>query len=95
MTLHQDLAFQLKHLSKIEVAADNNECSPYLFAYLLDKIKVAQKEPQIFGSQLYYSEKENLFKLYPISKEQNVNKRRKEYGLGKIEDYVKSFNDNK
>ena len=93
MTLHQDLDFQLKHISKIEEAADNNECSLYIFAYLLDKIKVAQKEPQIFGSQLYYSEKDSLFKLYPVSQKTRVNERRKEYGLGRIEDYIKSFNE--
>lgn len=93
MTLHQNLDFQLEHIGKIEEAADNNECSLYIFAYLLDKIKVAQKEPQIFGSQVYYSEKDSIFKLYPISRKNKVNERRKEYGLGKIEDYIKSFNE--
>ncbi len=95
MTLHQDLDFQLKHIAKIEEAVDNYECSPYIFAYLLDKIKVAQKEPQIFGSQLYFSEDDNRFKPYPISRKDNVNKKRKEYGLGNLEDYIKSFNQNK
>lgn len=92
MTLHQDVEFQLKYLPIIEEAADYRECSPALFAYLLDKIKVSQKEKQIFGTQLFYSEKEHLFKPFPISNESNVNKRRKEYGLGRIQDYIESFN---
>ena len=92
MTLHQDLEFQIKYLPIIEEASDYRECSPDMIAYLIDKVKVARKEKQIFGTQMFYSEKEKKFKPYPISQESKVNIRRKEYGLGKLENYIESFN---
>ena len=95
LVLHQDVDFQVKILPLIEEAADNGECSPYIFAYLIDKIKVAKKEPQFFGSQMYFSEEEQVFKPYPISRPEEVDIRRKEYGLNKLKDYIDSFNSEK
>ena len=92
MTLHQDLDFQIKYLPLIEEACDYRECSPEIFAYLVDKINVAKKKKQIFGTQLYYSESEGKFKPFPISNVKKINLRRKKYGLGKLEDYIKSAN---
>ena len=95
MLLHQNLEMKLKYLSLIEEAVSRNECSPSMFAYLYDKIKVAQKQPQLFGTQLYFSEEENAFKLFPITLSEKVDERRREYGLGTVKDYVDSFNSGK
>ena len=95
LLLHQNLEMKLKYLSLVEEAVSSNECSPTMFAYLYDKIKVAQKQPQLFGTQLYFSDEEDSFKLYPITLKEKVDERRKEYGLGKLKDYVDSFNSRK
>ena len=56
-------------------------------AYLTDRILVAEKKKQIFGTQFYINKKNKLIPR-PIKNKKAINQRRKEYNLEPIEKYI-------
>lgn len=93
LILHQELETLIKYTPIVERAADNGECSISLIPYFIDKIKVGQKQPQIFGTQLYFSQDERMYKPYPISHISTLDERRREYSLNEFDKYLKSCNE--
>ena len=59
------------------------------FAALIDRLRVSAGQKQIFGSQA--TSMGGFLVLYPIEDEANVDSRRKEYGLGTIDEYKRSL----
>ncbi len=59
-------------------------------AYLTDRLLVAKKKPQVFGTQFYFDKNRKL-KLYPPKKGHgsSINALRKEYGLPTLEFHLK------
>lgn len=76
-----DRAFQQQCLALIEKAADAGEATKADFAYLYDRVAVAENRPQRFGTQ--YKDG----KPAPIEDEARVDERRKAIGLGTMADY--------
>lgn len=60
-------------------------------AFFIDKIKVAENKPQIYGTQVKKKENGEV-ELMEIEDEYNINKRRKEMKMENIEDYLKKIN---
>lgn len=84
---HNDVSVQEKYLSTFKLAAQQNELEPSLLPLMIDRIRTAKGEQQLYGTQLS-EEAGNIFKLYPIEDEANVNIRRKEAGLPPLEAYL-------
>lgn len=80
-----DVEFQKQCLALIEkaVAAGDAEASDH--AYLYDRVAVAEKRPQRFGTQFMNGEPQ------PIEDEANVDKRRAAIGLPSMAEYKKQM----
>jgi hypothetical protein len=83
----QDRAFQKRCLPLLAGAVKKGEASPEHLAYLTDRVKVADKEKQVYGTQFH--EVGGKMEPYPIEDEANVDKRRKEVGLPPLAEYRK------
>jgi len=89
---HSDLETQLKYLPVLKVAVDKGMARGQDLALLKDRIAVAQGSPQIYGSQVQMDEKTGEFFVLPILDPKNVDKRRKNVGLGPLNAYLKKWN---
>ena len=56
-----------------------------------DRIRIRNGEPQIYGSQITSDPETGNSMLHDVFEPEYVNQRRKEVGLGPIEEYVKRF----
>jgi len=88
---HSDLKTQEKYLPLLEQSVKNHESRASDLALLRDRILMRQNKKQIYGSQIIRDEATGGWKFYSIEDEKNVNIRRKEMGLGPIEEYAKHF----
>lgn len=87
-----DLALQ-KHTLKLleEMAARRGEPMRPSFAYLADRIAVAEKRPQLYGTQLTApAEKACQFDFDPMDDRGKVEQRRAALGLPPLEDYKRA-----
>jgi hypothetical protein len=84
-----DLALQKRCLDLMK-AAPKGEVDPKDIAHLTDRILVADKQEQVYGTELQGDG--GTFKPRPIRDEANVDKRRAEVGLPPLADYLKIAN---
>jgi hypothetical protein len=89
--LHAPLSYQKKYFEMIKTAVDKEDIPKNSIAYLTDKILTKEGKKQLYGTQLKYSYETKSYEFKPIEDEKNVNERRKEMGLGPIEEYAKNF----
>ncbi len=89
--LHAPLIFQKKYFEMIKMAVDSGDIKKSSLAYLTDKILTKEGKMQLYGTQIIYSLPNKIYEFKPIEDEQNVNVRRKDFGLGPIEEYAKHF----
>ncbi len=82
-----DLAFQKRHLELMK-AAPKGDVEAENIAYLTDRVLVAEKKKQIYGTQI--QAQGGAFKPYPIEDEASVDKRRGEVGLPPLAEYLKT-----
>ncbi|MDQ3190077.1 MAG: hypothetical protein M3Q58_00630 [Bacteroidota bacterium] len=85
--------FQLEVLKTMKIAADNGNASLIDFAYLTDRVKVNMRQQQIYGTQMRLNEFKTSYEPISLVEPENVNIRRKEVGLGLIEEYIKTMNE--
>jgi hypothetical protein len=83
-----DLAFQKTCLTLLESAVQRGDAQPRQLAYLIDRIRVAEGLPQVYGTQ-FHGQAEPL----PIENEAKVDERRAAMGLEPLADYVKLMNE--
>jgi uncharacterized protein DUF6624 len=83
---HADHAFQKEMLPLVEKAYRSGELSGQSYALLLDRVRVGDGKPQIYGTQVKEWKGEEPV-LQPIEDEANVDKRRAEVGLFPIAEY--------
>lgn len=57
-------------------------------AYMIDKVRVIQKLPQLYGTQ-YYVDKEGVLRYIEIEKPEDLEERRAKYGMESFEEYRK------
>jgi len=86
------IQYKEKYYDVITDAADKGELDWEDVAFFVDKVKVAKKEKQIYGTQ--YQIKENNILYYPIEDKFKLNERRRKVGLeemniASIDDTVK------
>lgn len=89
---HADLdhVFQKKCLKLIIEAAKKNQAFLTDVAYLTDRVRIAEGEKQLFGTQ--FTVKNNALVLKPIANRRTINTRRKKHGLDTIEAYIQRAN---
>ncbi len=83
----QDVAFQKKCLDLLKMAVKEKEASAQDFAYLTDRVLIAEKKKQIYGTQL--TQEGDKLEPQPIEDEEHVDERRKEIGLQPLAEYLK------
>ena len=88
---HADTTIKIKYLPMLKEAVKKGNAESSQLAYIEDRILICRGKKQIYGSQLSFNDSLRVYELWPIEDESNVNKRRAEVGLGKLEDYVKQF----
>lgn len=83
----RDLAFQKKVLELMKPLAPKGEVAKGDVAYLTDRVLVAEKKKQLYGTQ--FQQVNGKMEPQPIEDEANVDKRRAEVGLASMAEYRK------
>jgi CubicO group peptidase (beta-lactamase class C family) len=93
-----DPAFQVAMLPVLDQLSKEGNILRKDYAYLYDRVQHNTKGKQLYGTQPTYDKKGNLFDsnnkiIYPpdLADPENVDQRRKEVGLGTIEEYYASI----
>jgi hypothetical protein len=84
-----DVAFQKQCLALIVAAVENGEALPEHEAYLTDRVRVAEKQRQVYGTQ--FREVNGRQEPFPIENEAEVDQRRQKIGLPSMAEYRKSI----
>jgi hypothetical protein len=82
-----DLPFQKRCLALLAEAVTRGEAVAQDLAYLTDRVRVAEKKEQVYGTQL--RQEGGTFKPQPIEDEANVDRRRRQVGLPPLAEYLK------
>ncbi len=82
-----DVAFQKQCLELMKPLLEKGEISKRNYAYLTDRVLVAEKKPQVYGTQ--FERKDGDFVPFPIEDEANVDRRRQAMGLQPLAEYKK------
>lgn len=77
---HADAAFMARSLPLMEQAVAAGEASPKDYAYLLDRVRMQQGQPQVYGTQFTMGADRKL-SLHPIENAANIDDRRRAVGL--------------
>ena len=86
---HADLdpAFQERGLAYLMGAVQAGDASRGDLAYLIDRVRVAKNQPQLYGTQIGPGPDGDIAPRTPIEDPDNVDARRAEAGLGTLEAY--------
>ncbi|MEZ4926394.1 MAG: DUF6624 domain-containing protein [Saprospiraceae bacterium] len=87
---HSDIAVQQKYLPVMRTAAEAGEASWHSLALLIDRVNIREGKAQIYGSQIKRNN-DGSYAVEDMIEPEYVNQRRKEVGLGPIEEYVKRW----
>ncbi len=91
---HADLRLELQKrgLALMEAAVAANDADPGDLAYLIDRVRVAEDLPQVYGTQIGGADEDgNPTPRTPIEDPENVDARRAAVGLGTLEEYYEEF----
>ncbi len=84
----RDRPFQKLCLGLLREGVKKGEARGQQLAYLTDRVRVGEKEKQVYGTQLRLVD--GKYQPHPIEDEASVDRRRKEVGLPPLADYVRS-----
>jgi hypothetical protein len=84
-----DRAFQKRCLPLLAKAVKQGEASAQHLAYLTDRVRVGDKEKQVYGTQ--FRQLGSKMEPFPIEDEANVDTRRRAVGLGTLREYRKQL----
>ncbi len=90
---HADLQLDLQRrgLAMLQAAVGADDASAGDLAYLIDRVRVADGEPQVYGTQVEIGADGELKPRTPIEDEANIDARRAAAGLGTLEEYYEEF----
>ena len=83
-------SFQRRCLDLLEGCADKNEVPAWQPAYLLDRIRVFEGKPQVYGTQFDLNDQGEM-SCCPVEDEMGLNARRAAIGLDSIEDRTRTM----
>lgn len=87
---HANIETQKKYLPFMKEAAENGEAEWGSLALLIDRVNLREGKKQIYGSQIGRKDDGTYF-VSDLEEPEFVNQRRKEVGLGPIEEYAKRW----
>lgn len=88
-----DVAFQKQCLPLMENAVKSKEADGKDFAYLIDRVRIGEGKPQLYGTQMMLKEGGKYVPL-PIEDEAKVEERRATVGLPPLAEQLKQLNKN-
>ena len=88
---HNTSEKQKQYLPVIEKLCKEKEAKWSSYALMYDRIQTSEDKPQKYGSQVKYNFETKKYELFPLLDATKVDEWRKEVGLGKLADYVKSW----
>lgn len=86
-----DLPLQERGLALMGTAVQAGDADPSDYAYLVDRVRVAKNQPQVYGTQWNPDATGGPVPRTPIEDEAMVDVRRAEVGLGTLEEYLKEL----
>jgi hypothetical protein len=89
---HADSAFMAQCLPLMERAVAAGEASRTDYAYLLDRVRMQQGKPQVYGTQFTFVAGGELV-LHPIEDAEHVDERRRAVGLPPMAEQEKAISD--
>ena len=89
---HAPVEVEERYLPLLRESALKGESKGRHLAMLEDRINMYKGLPQVYGSQITTDTETGKYVLYKLIDPEYVNQRRKEIGLGPIEEYVKKWN---
>ncbi|MBG0827528.1 hypothetical protein HS041_07100 [Planomonospora sp. ID67723] len=90
---HADLQpdLQRRGLELLQKAVDDGDASPGDLAYLVDRVRVAENKPQVYGTQWEPREGGEWKPRTPIEDEAGVDERRRKAGLKPLQEYLREL----
>ncbi len=88
---HSTTKLQKKYLPVIESLAKAGEAMPSSYAYMYDRVQLANNKPQRYGTQVIYNNNTKAYEVGKLENKDKTNDYRKEMGMGSLEDYLKNF----
>ena len=88
---HADAATLKQYIAIMERAVDGGELHGSLFATSVDRVRIQEGRPQVYGSQFH--EVDGKMVPLPIENEEEVDARRAKVGLGPLAEYSKMLNE--
>jgi len=85
-----DVAFQRKCLALMRPRLADGQVSPADVAYLTDRVRVNEGEPQVYGTQFHL--KDGQRQPRPIEEPEKVDERRASMGMKPLADYAAFMN---
>ncbi len=89
---HAPLEKQELYLPIMQKAVADRELDRTNLPYMIDRIRMGNKRPQLYGTQLVWNKKKEKLELYPVEDIQNVDERRDRMNLGSLRNYLKDNN---
>ncbi|MCX6305626.1 MAG: hypothetical protein NT040_11720 [Bacteroidetes bacterium] len=86
--------FQESVLMKMRIEVDKGNAPIKDYAYLYDRVKVNNRQLQLYGTQMTLDSLIMSYKPKPVFDPDKLNERRKQVGLSPIEDYIRIMNEN-
>jgi Family of unknown function (DUF6624) len=87
---HAEVSFMAQCLPLMDRAVSADEASPTDYAYLLDRVRMNQGKPQVYGTQ-FISGADGKLGLHPIEDPEHVDERRRAVGLPSMAEYEKKI----
>lgn len=75
----------------VKAMVENGDISPRSLAYYTDRLAMLRKEPQVFGTQVFFNSETERMELYPVRNIDSLDIRRTAAELGPIDDYLNSM----
>jgi predicted esterase len=88
---HSNLKTQEKYLPMLRQAVKNGKAKARHLALLEDRVAILQGRKQIYGSQVSWNVKTNIYYVLPLEDPDNVDKRRAEVGLSPLAEYLENM----
>ncbi|MHC1767407.1 MAG: DUF6624 domain-containing protein [Verrucomicrobiia bacterium] len=87
---HADASFMAQCLPLMEQAVSKDEASAKDYAYLLDRVRMNQGRPQVYGTQ-FTSGADGKLVLHPVEDAEHVDERRRAVGLPPMAEYERKI----
>jgi hypothetical protein len=84
-----DVEFQKLCLQLMRAASKDGEAAKENLAFLIDRVRVADGRPQLYGTQFRYQDGKSV--MAPVANQANLDPRRKLMGLSSIDAYRKQM----